>query len=94
MEEIKNESKMKKILSKVIAYVRGHVSDVASYAGLVLCLIVFSITANGRLWSSYNISVLTESVCVYMIVSLGALFVYSMGYMDISVGAQMGGYWL
>ena len=94
MEEIKSESKFKKILSACVRYVRGHVSDVASYAGLVLCLIVFTIASNGRLWSSYNISVLTESVCVYMIVALGALFVYAMGYMDISVGAQMGVYCL
>ncbi len=94
MEEIKKESKFKKILSAVTTYIRGHVSDVASYAGLVLCLIVFTITSNGRLWSTYNVSVLLESVCVYMIVSLGALFVYAMGYMDISVGAQMGVYCL
>ena len=94
MEEIKNESKIKKAFSACKAYVCNHVSDVASYAGLVLCLIVFTITSNGRLWSNYNISVLLESVCVYMIVALGALFVYSMGYMDISVGAQMGVYCL
>ena len=94
MEEIKKENKFKKVLSAVVRYMRSHVSDVAAYAGLVLCLIVFTITSNGRLWSSYNFSVLTESVCVYMIVSLGALFVYAMGYMDISVGSQMGVYCL
>lgn len=94
MEENVKQNKFKKFLSAVGTYVRGHVSDVASYAGLALCLIVFTITSSGRLWSNYNISVLLESVCVYMIVALGALFVYSMGYMDISVGAQLGVYCL
>lgn len=94
MEEIKKENKVKKFLSMAGKYVRGHVSDVAAYAGLALCLIVFTITSDGRLWSSYNISVLLESVCVYMIVALGALFVYAMGYMDISVGTQIGVYCL
>ena len=73
MEEIKKENKFKKVLSAVVRYMRSHVSDVAAYAGLVLCLIVFTITSNGRLWSSYNFSVLTESVCVWFPKSGGYL---------------------
>ncbi len=94
MEGIKKDKNMQNSFGKVMAYMKSHISDVAAYAGLILCVTVFSVTSGGRLWSSYNISVLLESVCVYMIVALGALFVYSMGYMDISVGSQMGVYCL
>ena len=63
-----------------------------SYGGLVLCLIIFSILSKGKLWSAYNIGILIQGVCVYSIIALGAVFIYSMGYMDISVGAQVGVY--
>jgi ribose transport system permease protein len=67
-------------------------TDITAYGGLVLCIIVFSITSGGRLWSNYNIGVLMESACVYSIIALGAVFVYALGCMDISVGAQLGVY--
>lgn len=69
-----------------------HGSDVLSYGGLLLCLAVFSILSRGRLWSAYNIGILIQAACVYAILSMGAVFIYSMGYMDISVGAQVGVY--
>ena len=75
-------------------WLRAHLGILLSYGGLVLCLIVFSILSQGRLWSAYNIRILIQSVCVYAILSLGAMFIYSMGYMDISVGAQVGVYCL
>ena len=71
---------------------KTHIFDIYSVVGLVLCVIIFTATSNGNLWNSYNISILIETVCGYMILSLGALFVYSMGYMDVSVGVQLGVY--
>ncbi len=94
MENTRKERKFNNISETVKKYVTGHVSDVAAYLGLIVCIIVFTVTSDGRLWGNYNLTVLLESVCVYMIVSLGALFVYSMGFMDISVGSQMGVYCL
>ena len=73
-------------------WLAAHAGDLLSYGGLVLCLIVFSVLSQGRLWSAYNIRILIQAVCVYAILSLGAVFIYSMGYMDISVGAQVGVY--
>jgi len=70
----------------------NHSSDLLSYGGLVLCIIVFTILSGGNLFSPYNFRILIQAVCVYAILSLGAMFVYSMGYMDISVGAQVGVY--
>ncbi len=81
---------MKKVLNK--DWLKVHGGDLLSYGGLVLCLIVFSILSQGRLWSAYNIRILIQAVCMYAILALGAMFIYSMGYMDISVGAQVGVY--
>lgn len=75
-------------------WLKAHLGSLLSYGGLVLCIIVFSILSQGGLWSAYNIRILFQGVCVYAIVSMGAVFIYSMGYMDISVGAQIGVYCL
>ena len=73
-------------------WLQRHLFDLVSYGGLVFCLIIFSILSDGKLWSAYNVGVLVQSTCVYVILAMGAVFVYSMGYMDISVGAQIGVY--
>lgn len=81
---------MKKVLQK--DWLRVHATSLLSYGGLVLCLVVFSILSKGRLWSAYNVGILIQAACVYAILAMGAVFIYSMGYMDISVGAQVGVY--
>lgn len=81
---------MKKISTK--EWISNHGADILSYGGLILCILIFSITSKGLLWSSYNFRILIQSVCVYAVLSMGAIFIYSMGYMDISVGAQVGVY--
>lgn len=77
-----------KVLNK--DWFRNHSGDLLSYGGLILCLILFTFLSKGKLWSAYNVRILIQQVCVYAIISLGAIFIYSMGYMDISVGAQVG----
>lgn len=66
--------------------------NLLSWGGLVLCLLIFSVLSRGKMWTPYNIRILVQGVCVYSILCLGAVFIYSMGYMDISVGAQVGVY--
>ena len=75
-------------------WLKTHMGDIFSYAGLLLCILVFSILSKGKLWSAYNIGVLIQQTCVYAILAMGAVFIYSMGYMDISLGAQVGVYCL
>lgn len=81
---------MKKGITK--KWFSDHAADILSYGGLVLCIIVFSFLSGGKLWNAYNIKILVQAVCVYAIMAMGAIFIYSMGYMDISVGAQVGVY--
>ena len=75
-------------------WLSAHGSDILSYGGLILCIVIFSILSQGKLWSAYNFRILIQSACVYAVLSIGAVFIYSMGYMDISVGAQVGVYCL
>lgn len=76
-------------------WLKDHAGDILSFGGLVLCIILFTLLskANGNdFWSAYNLKKLIEQVCVYAILAVGAVFIYSMGAMDISVGAQIGVY--
>lgn len=75
-------------------WLTAHLGDIFSFAGLALCILVFTILSKGKLWSSYNLGVLIQQTCVYAILAMGAIFIYSMGYMDISLGAQVGVYCL
>lgn len=60
------------------------------YAGLIMILVVFGITSGGRLFQQYNIRIVMQQTVALGIICLGAVFVYSLGNMDISVGACLG----
>jgi ribose transport system permease protein len=79
----------KKFSSEVL---RKYSSDILSYGGLILCILIFSFLSEGKLWSAYNIKALTQSAAVYAVLALGAVFIYSMGCLDISLSAQIGVY--
>ena len=73
------------------SFVKNHIFDLTAYAGLVVMLILFLIFNNGpRL--AYNFSSVVQAAAVYSILSLGAVFIYSMGFMDVSLGQQVGVY--
>ena len=71
-------------------FLKLHVYDVAAYAGLIVTFILFLIFSGSRL--SYNMATVLQAAAAYSIIALGAVFVYSMGYMDVSVGQQVGVY--
>ena len=71
-------------------FLKLHVYDIAAYAGLIVTFILFLIFSGSRL--SYNMATVLQSASAYSIIALGAVFVYSMGYMDVSVGQQVGVY--
>ena len=60
-------------MKKHVSMVRfsEHISDILSYGGLVLCIVVFSILSQGRLFNAYNIKILVQAVCVYAIDGYG-----------------------
>lgn len=81
---------MEKEKNKTASWLKGHVYDVAAYAGLVITIILFLIFSGDKLM--YNATTVLQTVAPYAIISLGAVFVYSMGFMDVSVGQQVGVY--
>ena len=72
-------------------FVKTHIFDLTAYAGLAVMLVLFFIFNSGsRLM--YNFSAVIQAAAVYSIIALGAVFIYSMGFMDVSLGQQVGVY--
>lgn len=71
-------------------WLKKHVYDMAAYGGLLVCLILFLIFSGEKL--GYNMGVVLQTAAPYAVIALGAVFVYAMGYMDVSVGQQIGVY--
>ncbi len=74
----------------VMAWMKNHIFDIAAYAGLVVTFILFFIYSGDKLM--YNATTVLQTAAPYVIITLGAVFVYSMGFMDVSVGQQVGVY--
>ena len=72
-------------------FVKAHIFDLTAYAGLIVMLILFLVFNSGpRL--AYNFGSVIQAAAVYAIIALGAVFIYSMGFMDVSLGQQIGVY--
>lgn len=60
------------------------------YGGFAVVLLVFALSTGGRLFSSYNLKVLMSQITPLLIMSVGMVFIFAHGGMDISVGAVSG----
>ena len=72
-----------------------HGSAVASVSGLLFCIIFFTITTGIKgesIWSASKLSTLIGDVIVTALMAVGAVFIYSLGNMDVSIGKQVGLY--
>lgn len=69
---------------------KSNVAEIAAYGGLVVTFVLFLIFSGSKL--AYNFSAVVQAASAYSIIALGAVFVYSMGFMDVSVGQQIGVY--
>ena len=69
---------------------KAHAYDIAAYSGLVVTVILFLVFSGDKLF--YNLSSTLQLAAPFAIISLGAVFIYSMGNMDVSVGQQVGVY--
>lgn len=76
-------------------WVKVHKHEFAAYCGLIFCLILFSIVPplKGKsIWEASKLANLISNVIVMALMSVGAVFVYSLGSMDVSIGKQVGLY--
>lgn len=67
--------------------VKQNSSSLISLAGLVLVFALFGIWSGGASLSEYNLRTLVNQGIVTAIVATGATFIFSMGMLDISLGA-------
>jgi len=78
-----------------MTWLKKHSAQVAAYSGLVLCIVFFTILTpifGESIWSAAKIKTLMQNVIVLALMSVGAIFVYALGSMDISIGRQVGLY--
>lgn len=60
------------------------------YVGLVIVFALFMILTGGELISSKSLDTIISQSAILMVVSVGAVFVYTLGGMDLSIGAAVG----
>lgn len=80
---------------KSIEIIKQNKQQIGIYGGLVTCLIIFTVLPPLRgqsLWTTSKLSTLMSDVIVLALLSIGAVFIYSLGNIDISVGKQVGVY--
>ena len=82
MEETIKKKRVSKIDSKFIG-------DIAPYAGLVLVIIVFGFLTNWKLLSADSLKSMSSSVMTTAICTIGAVFIFSAGYFDMSLGGSL-----
>lgn len=86
MEKI-NEHKDNLVLHKIIPGIKKYSSQFIPLAGLVLVLVAFTILSDGLLISEQNIRNIINQATITAIVATGAVFLFSIGMLDISLGA-------
>lgn len=77
------------------AWIKRHAAQAAAYSGLLVCIVFFTILTpifGESIWSPNRLETLMRNVIVLALMSVGAVFVYSLGSMDISIGKQVGLY--
>lgn len=62
----------------------------APYLGLVVVFLLFLALTGGELVSPNSLDTLISQSAILMVVSVGAVFVYSLGGMDLSIGSAVG----
>ncbi len=79
----------------LLQWIKKHGSTIASLGGLVFCIIFFTIGTGLKgesIWSGDKLSTLIGDVIVTALMAVGAVFIYSLGNMDVSIGKQVGLY--
>ena len=84
-----------KKVNPVLSWVKQHKSEFGAYCGLLFCILLFTIVPPLRgksIWEASKLATLVSNVIVMALMSVGAVFVYSLGCMDVSIGKQVGLY--
>lgn len=70
--------------------VKSLLTKAIPYLGLIFVFVLFMIITGGELVSKGSLDTLLSQSGILMVVSVGAVFVYALGGMDLSIGAAVG----
>ncbi|MBU5670228.1 ABC transporter permease [Paenibacillus brevis] len=70
-------------------FFKKHQHTLIQYAGLVLVLLVFTLMTDGALLSEFNVRTILKQLVILFTITVGMIFIFSHGGMDISVGAVL-----
>ena len=76
-------------------WIKDHASSLTAVGGLIFCLLFFTIATGimgHSIWAPAKLATLLSDVIVTALMSVGAVFIYGLGNMDISIGKQVGLY--
>ena len=66
------------------------ISLILPYLGLALTVAVFYFTTDGKIFSAYNTRILIQQTVALSLVCIGGVFTYTLGGLDVSLGASLG----
>lgn len=67
----------------------GILRELFPYLGLLLMIVLFSVTTNGKFFRIRNLAMILKQSVIVMIGALGSSFVLAHGNMDFSIGGEM-----
>jgi ribose transport system permease protein len=79
-------------MEELVRNKKSTVHHFAIYGGLIVCLIVFTLIPplfGESIWAGAKLTTLISDVVVIMLMSVGCIFVYAVGNMDISIGRRL-----
>lgn len=75
---------------KTLTFVKQHRNNLVCYGSLALVFVLFAILTGGKIYSAYNLKSLVGQMVVLMIISIGMIFMFAHGTVDIASGAVAG----
>ena len=85
--KVNERNKFLDIMKNSWSFIKKYKATFIQYGALILVLIVFAILTNGKLFSSYNIKTLISQITPLLIASVGLVFIFTTGSVDVSSGA-------
>lgn len=70
--------------------IQHHTADLVSILGLAVVIVIFTITTGSQLYSEYNLYIIVQQSITLTVAAIGAVFIYALGNMDISIGSALG----
>lgn len=74
---------------KSLKHIKRNLNTYIPFAGLIFIIILFAILSRGLSVSTFNLRMLINQVTIISIIATGAVFIFSLGMLDISLGANV-----